>query len=60
MKTNFKLLLGLIILVSITTSVYAGTLPVKTTHNMISKEKQTKLKNLDLYEPGFVYKPTSE
>ncbi len=49
MKKNLKLLLGLIILVSITTSVYAGTLPVKTAHNMmkLSSNKFSKLKNTD-------------
>ena len=49
MKKNLKLLLGLIILLSITTSVYAGTLPVKTMPNMIksSSNKLNKLKKID-------------
>lgn len=56
MKTNLKLLLGLIILVSMTTSVYAGVLPVKTTHNMmLSKAKLKTLNQTDTYTYAFVY-----
>jgi hypothetical protein len=60
MKTNLRILLGLIVLISITTLAYAGTLPVKTAHNMTaaSPNKLSKIKKTTL-EPGYVFTYTA-